>query len=84
MTQQDEKLRQIQRAIADLEKAKEQRMAQLSDPKRAKARKLWENLQEAVAALEHAGEDPVDPNGDSLHVNGATFSLSATGELIEH
>lgn len=84
MPQNDEKLRKINKAIAEMEKARDRRLEELADPNRAKVRALWGDLQRAVAALENAGESPADLNGDSLHVSGNTFSLSATGELIEH
>lgn len=84
MTQQDEKLRQITSAIADLEEAKKRRMAELSDPKRAQVRKLWEELSRVINELEDAGEDLADLEGNALHISGNTFSLGADGKLTEH
>lgn len=84
MTQQDEKLRRITNAIADLEEAKKRRMAELSDPKRAEVRKLWEELRRVINALEDAGENLADLEGNALHISGDTFSLGPDGELTEH
>lgn len=84
MTEQDEKILQIQSAIAELERAKEKRLAELSDPRRVKVRKLWEEVQRAVAALEDAGECLENSYGEALEIIGNTFSLDPSGELIEH
>ena len=81
MTQQDDKLRKIQKAIAELEEAKKRRMAELSDPKRAKVRKLWEELRRAINELEDAGENLATSDGNALYITGDTFALGCNGEL---
>lgn len=80
----DEKLTQIERSIKEMEKAKARRIEELADPRRKAARAKWEELARIFRELEDMGEDPVDLNMDALHINGNTFSLSASGELIEH
>lgn len=84
MTHQDQKLREIRAAIAHLERAEEKRMSELEQPKKYKVRNLWESVQWAIYELKEAGEDPVALDADTLHITGRTFSLSASGELIEH
>lgn len=84
MTQQDPKLMQIKSAIKDLEEAKKRRMAELSDPKRAHVRKLWEELIRVINELEEAGEDLVDLEGNALYISGNTFSLGTDGKLTEY
>lgn len=81
---QDRKLEEINASISLLEDQKQKRMAELEDPKRSKIRELWEKLNQVIDELDEQGENPVDLNGDSLHIDGRMFSRSSSGEIIEH
>lgn len=80
----DKKLEEINASIALLERQKQKRIEELGDPKRSKVRELWEELNRLIDALDEQGENLVDLNGDSLHIDGRMFSRSGSGEIIEN
>lgn len=66
-----------------LETERAAREALLADPEYQRIRQLYQNLANALDALDEAGERPADSEGYALSIVGKSFELSGT-EITEN
>lgn len=79
----DEKISSLEAEIEKLEAVKKAREKKLADPTYQQIKKLWEEVAEKINQLESLGEDISDVDGNSVVLNGRTFSLNHDGEIVE-
>jgi hypothetical protein len=75
----DPQTQKIDAELMRLEAAKAAREALLADPEYRRIRKLYENLADAINALDDAGERPADSEGYAIHIVGKSFSTFGDG-----
>lgn len=80
----DPRTQEIDAELAKLEKARADREALLADPEYQRIRQLYQNLADALDALDKAGERPTDSDGYALYIIGKSFNLNSGGEITEN
>jgi hypothetical protein len=69
----------IDEEIAKLEAARAAREALINDPEYQRIRKLYQNLADALDALDEAGERIGDEEGYALYIHGKSFIVGSRG-----
>lgn len=80
----DPRIERLDQELAKLSQERAEREALLADPEYQRVRQLYQNVADALAALDEAGERLTDSEGYALYIAGKSFNLDSGGAITEN